>query len=117
MENARTSWLAQRFEKSFRCDPKTSVKGFRNTAIKELGVYISPHQAFRAREKILKSIERDTTEQYSKLWDYAESLRKKNPRSTVILQVEPTLTGNSFKRFYVCLQAEKWGLGQAAGHG
>ncbi|KAH6770582.1 hypothetical protein C2S52_015385 [Perilla frutescens var. hirtella] len=109
VDNTRTSWLSQRFEKSLRCDPKTSVKGFRNTPIKELGVYISPHQAFKAREKALKSIE-GATEQYSMLWDYAEILREKNPGSTVILQVEPTLTGNSFRRFYVCLQAVKMGF-------
>ncbi|KAH6777494.1 hypothetical protein C2S51_008806 [Perilla frutescens var. frutescens] len=110
VDNARASWLVQRFEKSFRCDLKKSVKGFRSSAIAELGVYISPHQAFRARQKALKIIEGDTTDQYSKLWDYAQALRDKNPGSTVILQVDNTPSGSSFKRFYVCLQATKNGF-------
>ncbi|KAH6832310.1 hypothetical protein C2S53_005659 [Perilla frutescens var. hirtella] len=62
MDNAKTSWLVQKFEKSFRCNPKKSVKGFRNCAITKLSVYISPHQAFKARQKTLKMIEGDTTE-------------------------------------------------------
>ncbi|KAH6761280.1 hypothetical protein C2S51_018229 [Perilla frutescens var. frutescens] len=92
------------------CDLKKSVKGFRNSAISELGVYISPYQAWRARQNALKLIEGDTTEQYSKLWDYAETLREKNPGSTVILQLDDTPTGKKFKRIYVCLAAVKNGF-------
>lgn len=54
-------------------------------------------------------IERDITNQYSKLWDYAKTLREKNPGSTVILQLEDSTIGKQFKRFYACLKAVKMG--------
>lgn len=67
VSNAKSGWLAKKFEMDFRCDPKRSVKGFRNSVIQQLGVYVSRQQAIRARQKIMKRIEGDTTSQYSKL--------------------------------------------------
>ncbi|KAH6774053.1 hypothetical protein C2S51_012457 [Perilla frutescens var. frutescens] len=40
--NAKSGWLAKKFERNFMCDPKLSVKSFRKAAIAELGVYVSP---------------------------------------------------------------------------
>ncbi|KAH6783330.1 hypothetical protein C2S52_008289 [Perilla frutescens var. hirtella] len=66
--------------------------------------------AIRVRQKSLKNLQGSTTDQYSKLRDYADALLKKNPGSTVILQCENTDAGNKFRRFYVCLGAVKNGF-------
>ncbi|KAH6794932.1 hypothetical protein C2S52_005409 [Perilla frutescens var. hirtella] len=110
VSNATSTFIAKKYAASFRCDPKKNARGFRRTVISELGVQVSRYQAIRAKNKALKLIQGDINDQYSKLWDYAEILREKNPGSTVILQLEDTLTGKTFKRMYVCLDALKRGF-------
>ncbi|KAL8513605.1 hypothetical protein ACS0TY_012907 [Phlomoides rotata] len=76
----------------------------------DLGVYISPSVAYRAKQKALKLIEGSSTDQYTKLWDYAQTLLEKNPESTVILKVDNGPTCNRFSKLYVCFGALKRGF-------
>ncbi|KAL0446232.1 UNVERIFIED_CONTAM: hypothetical protein Slati_1751100 [Sesamum latifolium] len=52
-------------------------------------------QAYRAKKQALKKLEGSPEHQFSKLWDYAEELRKTNPSSTVILGVNDENGENS----------------------
>lgn len=45
--------------------------------------------------------------QYTRLWDYADELRKRNPGSTVILGIEEVGVTKRFSKFYICLDALK----------
>lgn len=40
--NVNSSWLAKRFEKDFRTDPKKTPRVFKNFAMSKLGCYVSP---------------------------------------------------------------------------
>ncbi|KAH6833345.1 hypothetical protein C2S53_005462 [Perilla frutescens var. hirtella] len=110
VSNAKSGWLARKLETELRVDPNRSLKGFWAAAVQKLGVNISRQQAVRARQKALKIIEGSTSDQYSKLWDYAETLRERNPGSTVILELQDIPDGKQFKRIYVCLGAVKSGF-------
>ncbi|KAH6825752.1 hypothetical protein C2S53_006858 [Perilla frutescens var. hirtella] len=88
----------------------TNAKSGWKDAISELGVYVSTQQAIKARQKLLKMIEGSNAEQYSMICDYADTLKEKNPGSTVILDCDVTSDGNNFKRFYVCLGSIKRGF-------
>ncbi|KAL8459223.1 hypothetical protein ACS0TY_036629 [Phlomoides rotata] len=55
----------------------------------------------------LSKLEGDADLQYTKLWAYAEELRKTNPGSSIILG---TTDDNRFDRFYVCWNAMKRGF-------
>ncbi|KAL0311636.1 UNVERIFIED_CONTAM: hypothetical protein Scaly_2923200 [Sesamum calycinum] len=44
-------------------------------------------ECYRAKNLALKEIEDSVEEQYTKLWDYAEELRRSNPGSTILIQI------------------------------
>ncbi|KAG8373106.1 hypothetical protein BUALT_Bualt12G0136100 [Buddleja alternifolia] len=54
-------------------------------------------QAYRAKKKALKAIEGSPDYQYTRLWDYADELRRTNPGSTIILGTEDDSDGVRFK--------------------
>ncbi|KAL0435862.1 UNVERIFIED_CONTAM: hypothetical protein Sradi_0294100 [Sesamum radiatum] len=67
-------------------------------------------QAYRAKRQALKKLERGPKYQYTRLWDYAEELRKTNLGSTVILGIENENGEVRFNRLYVCFNALKQGF-------
>ncbi|KAL0319690.1 UNVERIFIED_CONTAM: hypothetical protein Sradi_5230500 [Sesamum radiatum] len=73
----------------------------------QLRCHVSRDQAYRAKRQALKKLEGSHEHQFSKLWDYAEELRRTNPGSTVILGVNDVNGENRFEKFYVCLSALK----------
>ncbi|KAK4394334.1 hypothetical protein Sango_1904200 [Sesamum angolense] len=73
----------------------------------QLRCHISRDQAYRAKRQALKKLEGSPEQQFTKLWDYAEELRRTNPGSTIILGVNDV---NRFEKFYVCLSALKKGF-------
>ncbi|KAG8372697.1 hypothetical protein BUALT_Bualt12G0093500 [Buddleja alternifolia] len=78
-----------------------NVKGFKDDVIQKIRVHVSRNQAYRAKWNALKSIEGNSIDQHSKLWDYAEELRRSNPGSTIVLTVSQGVNGeNIFGRFY-----------------
>ncbi|KAL0447829.1 UNVERIFIED_CONTAM: hypothetical protein Slati_1910800 [Sesamum latifolium] len=58
----------------------------------------------------LKKLEGSPEHQFTKLWDYAEEVRRTNPGSTVILGINDENGQNRFEKFYVCLNALKQGF-------
>ncbi|KAL8477002.1 hypothetical protein ACS0TY_029342 [Phlomoides rotata] len=94
-------------QQRFQSDGKRDISGFMIDATYDLRCEVSRHQAYKAKVKALKKIEGDPDVQYSKLWSYAEELRKTNPGSTIILG---TTEDSRFDRFYVCWNAMKRGF-------
>ncbi|KAL0332737.1 UNVERIFIED_CONTAM: hypothetical protein Scaly_2175200 [Sesamum calycinum] len=87
VRNVKTSWLSERYLQDFKSDPKRDVKGWRVDIMNQLRCHISRDQAYRAKRQALKKLEGSPEQQFTKLWDYAEELRRTNPGSTIILGV------------------------------
>ncbi|GAA0159932.1 hypothetical protein LIER_38946 [Lithospermum erythrorhizon] len=87
--------------------PDISVSVLKIAVDKKFGIMITDNQARRTREKALKAIEGDHTEQYKLIWGYIEELKKRHPGSTVFAEYEDipkdSIAG-LFKRIYVCLR-------------
>ncbi|KAL0319874.1 UNVERIFIED_CONTAM: hypothetical protein Sradi_5248900 [Sesamum radiatum] len=81
-------WLSEKYIQKFKSDPNRNVKGFRVDVMNELRLHVSKDQAYRAKKLALKKLEGSPEYQYSRLWDYAEEVRKTNHGSTVILGTE-----------------------------
>ncbi|KAG8387434.1 hypothetical protein BUALT_Bualt02G0021000 [Buddleja alternifolia] len=112
IKNLKSSWVGTKYQHLFITDPKRRVKGFREDVVKEIRVHVSRQQAYRAKWVALKKIEGDSMEQYGKLWDYVEELRRSNPGSTVILSVLPDVGSGSsvFDKFYCCFKGLRDGF-------
>ncbi|KAL0302463.1 UNVERIFIED_CONTAM: hypothetical protein Scaly_3032300 [Sesamum calycinum] len=70
----------------------------------------SGYQAYRAKRAALKALEGSSEFQYTRLWDYADEIRKTTPSSTVIVGTEQTDGDERFSRFYFCFGAMKDGF-------
>lgn len=100
--------MAKTFENEWRCDLGKRDRPFKKKVMLKSGVYISDTQAYRAKNKALRSTKGDSAEQYGKLWDYDQSLLESNPRSTIIPWTEGRSDGTTFfNKLYICLNACK----------
>ncbi|KAH7849908.1 hypothetical protein Vadar_024820 [Vaccinium darrowii] len=83
---------------------------------------ISRSKAYRAKRRALELVEGSHKEQYAKLWDYCNELKRSNPGSNIKMQVVGFEVGDAqveragaqknptFKRLYVCFDACKRGF-------
>ncbi|KAH9616943.1 hypothetical protein KSS87_017316, partial [Heliosperma pusillum] len=95
----------------WRLESETKVDTFQKKPLKGLGIEVGYYKAYYAKEKALKMIYGEADEQYKRVWDYAETVKKDNEGSSVFVQL-----GNIekpppvFKRMYMCLDACKKGF-------
>lgn len=77
----------------------------------EYGIHLDDTKIYRALKMARKAVEGSEKEQYAKLWDYAQELRRSNPGTTVAMDTIP-ITGSDpqFQRIYICLAACKRGF-------
>ena len=75
-------------------------------------VDVSEWKAYKARRRAKAMIEGDYKEQYSKLRDYANEVRRCNPETTFALATDRTYVNQPpiFKRIYECIGAVKRGF-------
>ena len=97
---------------ALKSNPSWSVSSFMETVEKDYNTGVSRQQVYRAKERTLRQIEGIYTEQYSRIWDYCEELRKTNPGTTTKVQCDfnEQLGHPVFQRLYVCLGACKAGF-------
>ena len=111
--HVNSRWLSEQYLHTFRSNPKIPMKCFRETVMKDHVVNVFMSQAYRTRRKAMTKIEGTYAEQYGKLWDYMEEVRRSNPGSTIVMKVdEQTLSAPQprFIRLYMCFAACKVGF-------
>nr|KAJ0187771.1 hypothetical protein LSAT_V11C900490030 [Lactuca sativa] len=83
---------------------------FGSLVITNFGIQVSMGKCRIAKKYELNLIEGSLVEHYAKLWSYGHEILRKNPRSTVKLDMETGLDGKKyFSNFYVCFQGVKQG--------
>jgi hypothetical protein len=105
-------WIANRMIHKFKVQPNYPLKALYEDVKEKWNVDVSQTQLYKARQQI----EGKRTEQYKRLWDYCETVRKTNNESCMHMKVErPTIDiPPRFLRLYMCLAAYKDGF-RAAG--
>ncbi|KAI8535722.1 hypothetical protein RHMOL_Rhmol10G0195600 [Rhododendron molle] len=75
-------------------------------------VEVTDSQAYRAKKRALEAIEGNHRQQYWRLWDYCEMIRRQNQGSTALLRVErpPLSTSPVFQRMFVVYAAQSRGF-------
>ncbi|CAL8117328.1 unnamed protein product [Prunus armeniaca] len=74
------------FDKDLRTNPNMSVADFMSLVRKHYGIDVTMDQCYKAKNLANERIHGSIEEQYAKLWDYYEELKRKNPRSTVLVK-------------------------------
>jgi hypothetical protein len=76
------------------------------------GVDVKEHRLYRARRLAKDKIRGKVNDQYKKLWDFCETIRRTNIDSCVIMKIERPLLNKptKFQRLYFSLAAMKSGF-------
>ncbi|CAL2228840.1 unnamed protein product [Prunus armeniaca] len=108
----KSSWLSAKYMVTLKSNPSWPISSFMEMVEKDYNTRVSRQQVYRAKERAFRQIEGIYTEQYSRIWDYCEELRKTNPGTTTKVQCDfnEQLGHPVFQRLYVCLGACKAGF-------
>jgi MULE transposase-like protein/MuDR family transposase len=104
-------YLAEKYIQDWRENPNWELKAFEKRVNRELGCEVKYSKCYMAKRIAMRMIFGDASEEYSRVWDYAEAIRLYNPGSTAIVKCigidkPPPL----FQRMYICLPACKEGF-------
>ncbi|KAB2612163.1 hypothetical protein D8674_036843 [Pyrus ussuriensis x Pyrus communis] len=77
--NCKVAWLVKRYVEKFRLNPSMPITTFMETVKEEIMVEIHLKTAYRVKAQCLKILERSNLDQYTKLWEYCDELRRTNP--------------------------------------
>ncbi|KAH7845309.1 hypothetical protein Vadar_000555 [Vaccinium darrowii] len=109
--NVTSTIIAKKFMDELRINPHMPIAAFKERVRKDLKVDVSRNQLYKAKRKVGKLIYGTDIEQYGRLWDYCEELRRSNPGSTVVLDAPLDESGQpKFRRLYIFLHAIKTGF-------
>ncbi|XP_057540754.1 uncharacterized protein LOC130818607 [Amaranthus tricolor] len=67
-------------------NPNWELKAFKKRVNRELGCEVKYYKCYMAKRIAKKMIVGDASEEYSRVWDYAEAIRRFNPGSTAIMK-------------------------------
>ncbi|XP_062164908.1 uncharacterized protein LOC133871483 [Alnus glutinosa] len=106
-------WISDKLYDKFKIQPDMPLRVIQDEVKRKWNVEVSRSQMYRGRKKAGKRLYSCLGEQYGKLWDYCETLRRTNPGSCVMIKVEKTNPNlpTKFHRLYMSLAAmKKWFL-------
>ncbi|KAE8773272.1 hypothetical protein D1007_54570 [Hordeum vulgare] len=74
----KSTWIAKKYEDMIRSDPTMNITTLIDVVMREHGVEISKHMAYRAKNKALEAIEGHEDMQYLRIRDYLQAVMDKN---------------------------------------
>ncbi|CAL8128220.1 unnamed protein product [Prunus armeniaca] len=105
-----STWLSHRYTEELIDNPKWEVPKFQEAVRKQYNLNITKNQIYRAKSLVAAKIDGTYEEQYGRLWDYCEELKRTNPGSTIVIKTEMEGGKPIFQRMYVCFAALKKGF-------
>uniref|UniRef100_A0ACD5UIJ1 Uncharacterized protein n=1 Tax=Avena sativa TaxID=4498 RepID=A0ACD5UIJ1_AVESA len=76
-----SSWVAKKYEDEIRSDPSMCVTALMDAVLRDHGVEISKHMAYRAKNRALESVVGDEDAQFTRIKDYLQIVIDKDPGS------------------------------------
>ncbi|XP_058217318.1 uncharacterized protein LOC131328387 [Rhododendron vialii] len=110
--NATSSWLSNKYLAKLNDAPETKVKSMKNIVRREWLINVSEYKVYRAKRKTLEKIRGDHTEQYKRLWDCCEMVRRRNPGRMAKIKVDRPCDGQvpCFQRMFISYDAQVKGF-------
>jgi hypothetical protein len=102
-------WISDKLYDKFKIQPDMPLRVIQDEVKRKWNVEVSRSQMYRGRKKVGKRLYSCLGEQYGRLWDYCETLRRTNPGSCVMIKVDKTNPNlpAKFHRLYMSLAAMK----------
>ncbi|KAH9619390.1 hypothetical protein KSS87_019066 [Heliosperma pusillum] len=101
-----SEFIAKKYLEVWRPDPGWSLIGTQSRVKLDYGVDVNYHKCWLARARAKLLIYGNSDEKYTRVWDYAHTIKKYNPGSSAFvivgrIEIPPPV----FKRMYICLRA------------
>ncbi|KAK1421900.1 hypothetical protein QVD17_24621 [Tagetes erecta] len=107
-------FLSEHLVEQVEENPHIPVRAIKDQFQRKFEVGVSMMKAFMAKQRDVQKLHGDYSSQYDMLRDYLEELVKRNPGTTIKIEVEPctdpTSQTRQFRRIYVCLGSLKRGF-------
>ncbi|XP_073015717.1 uncharacterized protein [Primulina eburnea] len=107
---ATYKYLSKRIEMIVCENPTIPVDKLKRLIRRKCNVDVSKYKTYRAKKAALEKLKGNFKDQYLKLWDYCEIVRKYNPGSKILVKRDHSFFVPKFQRMYFSLQALKSGF-------
>ncbi|XP_075487932.1 uncharacterized protein LOC142527104 [Primulina tabacum] len=107
---ATYKYLSKRIEMIVCENPTIPVDNLKRLIRRKCNVDVSEYKAYMAKKAALEKLKGKFKDQYLKLWDYCETVRKYNPGSKILVKRDHSFSVPTFQRMYFSLQALKSGF-------
>ncbi|KAI8530433.1 hypothetical protein RHMOL_Rhmol11G0057800 [Rhododendron molle] len=95
------NWLARIYFDDIRITPTMKPVDIQEKVRHDFQCDVSESQCYRARGKVLRKIQGTIEDQYARLWDYCNEIKRSNPDTSVYIRLKPDHDGiatNVFQR-------------------
>nr|POE91827.1 hypothetical protein CFP56_64044 [Quercus suber] len=82
-----SSYIGKKLMKKVRRQPNMKLKDIQDVVHEKLTLNITLGKVGRAREKVREYVDKAHTQQYNKLWEYCEELKRASPDNTILMKV------------------------------
>ncbi|KAH7846988.1 hypothetical protein Vadar_020496 [Vaccinium darrowii] len=109
---ASAEWLAKKFLDKLIDDPDWKVTAMKNDVKRAWMLDVPESHIYRAKRKVEQIVVGDYGEQYFRLWDYCDMIRRENPGSCAKLLVDRPLVDDVpyFQRIFITFDAQAKGF-------
>ncbi|KAL3849567.1 hypothetical protein ACJIZ3_011449 [Penstemon smallii] len=111
-KHCTSKFLAKKYQNHIRSNPELPVYSMQEIMQMENQTLLSISKMYRAKKHAAKLINGTESEQYAKLWDYCEEIRRTNSNTTVKIKCKHVIGSGecTFKSIYICWGALKKGF-------
>lgn len=109
-KQADSRYLGKTIVDEVKDNPGIDIPSLQKKIRRNIMIDASRFQVYRAKRNAWNLIAGDMQEQYLRIWDYAETVRKQNPGSHIIIKTYPDCTEPTFQRMYYRLSSMKDGF-------
>jgi hypothetical protein len=82
-----SSWLAKKYEDFIKSDPSMCVTALMDAVLRDHGVEISKHMAYRAKNRALEAVVGDKDAQFTRIRDYMQTVMHNTRYSSSVCQL------------------------------
>ncbi|KAL0378605.1 UNVERIFIED_CONTAM: hypothetical protein Sradi_3166000 [Sesamum radiatum] len=107
---ANYKYLKKRIENIIKGNPNEGLISLKNKIRRDVQIECSMHKVYMAKRYALERIKDNIKQQYERLYDYCATVEKHNPRSTLVLKVDRSLSPPLLQRMYYCLSGLRAGF-------
>ncbi|KAL0430339.1 UNVERIFIED_CONTAM: hypothetical protein Sradi_0659900 [Sesamum radiatum] len=107
---ANYKYIGKRIENIIRDNPNEGLISLKNKIRRDVQIECSMHKVYRAKRYAIERIKGNIKQQYERLYDYCATVEKHNPRSTLVLKVDRSLSPPLLQRMYYCLSGLRAGF-------